>query len=208
MKKSLLVSAGLLAVLGSSAVLAQEKEGNWMMRIRAVDAQPVKKWSDAGVLGLSGSDVYVGNKLMPEIDFSYFFTKNIAAELILTYPQTLTAHSKTLGKLGTFKGLPPTLTLQYHFTPDATFRPYVGVGVNYTLFSDRKIDRVAPLVLGRESWGGAFQVGADWKIGPNSFINVDVKKVYFDTSVSLAGTRVGRVYVNPVLIGVGYGFRF
>ena len=181
-----------------------------MVRARVVDVQPIKKWHDSGVLGLGSSNVYVEDRLIPEVDFTYFFTKNIAAELILTYPQALVAKSKTLGKLGDFKGLPPTLTLQYHFLPDATFRPYIGAGINYTRFSNLEIDDVAPLKLGRNSWGGAFQIGADWKIGTNSFINFDLKKVYFDTSVKLSttGTKIGRVYVDPVLVGVGYGFRF
>lgn len=210
-KKFWLVSAGLLAAVGSSSVaLAQQGDGNWMVRIRAVDIRPVEKWSDAGVLGLGSSDVYVRDKTIPEVDFTYFITKNIAAELILTYPQKLTVTSKTIGDLGTFKALPPTLTLQYHFAPDATVRPYVGAGINYTIFSGKSVNRVAPLDIDSSSFGGALQVGVDWKVGANSYVNFDVKKVYMDTDVRLAttGARIGKATVDPVLIGIGYGFRF
>jgi outer membrane protein len=55
------------------------------------------------------TDISVNDKWLPEVDISYFFTPNIAAELILTYPQrqdvSSTAHG---GKLGTIK-VDPTL---------------------------------------------------------------------------------------------------
>ena len=82
---------------------------------------------------------------MPEFDITYFFTPNIAAELILTYPQK---HDVELGGtgIGSVKHLPPTLTLQYHFNPTGTIRPYVGLGANYTRFSSVDLD--AGTVLG------------------------------------------------------------
>lgn len=206
MKTSHLIALAFAATVGSSAAFAAE-EGNWMMRVRAVDIQPVKDWSDAGVLNLGKNDVYVQDKTIPEIDFTYFFTKNIAAELILTYPQKMEVNSK-LGKLGSFDALPPTLTLQYHFMPDANFRPYVGAGINYTLISNKKVNKVAPLSLENDSIGGALQLGFDYKIGQNSFINVDIKKVYISSDVKLNGAKLGKVNLDPILFGIGYGFRF
>lgn len=208
MKKTKLFTLAIAAALGSSSAIAGQEEGNWMFRVRAVDIQPVKDWSDAGVLGLSKSDVYVKDKTIPEVDFTYFFTKNIAAELILTYPQKLDVTSKTLGNLGSFDALPPTLTLQYHFMPDANFRPYVGAGVNYTSISSKKVNKVVPLSIENDSWGGALQLGFDYKIGANSFINVDLKKVYIASDVKLNGTKLGKVNLDPILFGIGYGFRF
>lgn len=208
MKKTKLFTLAIAASLGSSIANAGQDEGNWMFRVRAVDIQPVKDWSDAGVLGVSKSDIYVKDKTIPEVDFTYFFTKNIAAELILTYPQKLDVTSKTLGNLGSFDALPPTLTLQYHFMPDANFRPYVGAGVNYTLISSKKVNKVVPLSIENDSLGGALQLGFDYKIGANSFINVDLKKVYISSDVKLNGTKLGKVNLDPVLFGIGYGFRF
>ena len=165
---------GVAAAATASVALAQEKEGNWMFRVRAIDVRPVEKWADAGVLGLPGGDVYVKDKTVPEVDFTYFFTRNLAAELILTYPQKLHVRSKTLGDLGSFKALPPIVSFQYHFAPEATFRPYVGIGLNYTAFSSKKIDRVAPLTIENDSVGASIQLGFDYKIGKNSFINLDI----------------------------------
>jgi outer membrane protein len=131
--------------------------------------------------------------------------------LILTYPQR---HDVSLNgtKIGTAKHLPPTLTVQYHFFPDGKFRPYLGAGINYTHFSDVNLNvpGVGQLDLGRSSWGGALQAGIDVEIGKNKFINFDVKKIYIGTDVKLAatGATVSHVRLDPVVLGVGFGWRF
>lgn len=206
----LAVAAG--AVLCSALALAQQPEGNWMMRVRAVDIEPIKK-SDA-VAGLLPADaVYVSNQLIPEVDFTYFLSKNLAAELILTYPQKLDVQAKGIGKVGDLNALPPTLTLQYHFSPDTAFRPYVGAGVNLTFFSKVSLPVVnaathASASLDNSSAGAALQLGFDYKIGQNSYINVDLKKVYMSTDLKVNGNKVSTVTVDPLLVGIGYGFKF
>jgi outer membrane protein len=117
-------------------------------------------------------------------------------------------------KIGQFKHLPPTLTLQYHFNPTGQFRPYVGAGVNYTIISDDDfgpLNRATGTVtkLDNDSWGGAFQAGFDVKVGANSYINFDIKKIYIESDVknNVLG-KVSKVKVNPVAIGIGYGFKF
>jgi outer membrane protein len=79
MKRTLLAVAAVCA-LSSGAAFAQQAEGPWMVRVRAVNLDSANK--DSTGLGLS-----INNKWMPEVDVSYFFTPNIAAELVLTYPQ-------------------------------------------------------------------------------------------------------------------------
>lgn len=105
-------------------------------------------------------------------------------------------------KIGSLKHLPPSLLLQYHFTNFGAFKPYVGAGVNYTRFSSVKLP--AGLDVKRNSWGGALQVGFDYALDKNWSLNVDVKKVYIDTDVR----GVGTFKVDPVLFGVGVGYRF
>jgi outer membrane protein len=172
-----------------------------MVRVRAVHLDSANK--DSTGLGLS-----INNKTMPEFDISYFFTPNIAAELILTYPQKHDVRSSALGgKIGTLKHLPPTLLAQYHFTNFGAFKPYVGAGINYTRFSSVDIADGAADVK-RNSWGGALQVGFDYALDKNWSINFDVKKLYLKTDVSLAGSKIGTLKVDPVLVGVGVGYRF
>lgn len=205
MKKTLLAAAALCA-LTSGAAMAQNypQDGKWMVRARAVHLDSANK--DSTPLDLS-----VNNKMIPELDISYFFTPNFAAELILTYPQK---HDVRAGgaKIGSLKHLPPTLLAQYHFTQLGAFKPYVGVGINYTRFSSVKFDPAVDAALNpsvkKNSFGPALQIGFDYALDKNWSINFDVKKVYIKTDVRSFGTKVGTFKVDPVLVGVGLGYRF
>ena len=168
-----------------------------MVRARAVHLDSANK--DSTGLGLS-----INDKTMPEVDITYFFNKNIAAELILTVPQK---HTLSAGgtQIGTLKHLPPSLLVQYHFDA-ASFKPYVGAGLNYTRFSS--VNRPADVDIDRNSVGAALQVGVDIPLAKNLYLNFDVKKVFIKTDVSAAGVQVGTFKVDPVLVGVGLGWRF
>ncbi len=123
--------------LGASSTWAQsasseQADGNWLVRVRAVHLDSANKGSTTPDLGLSMND-----KWLPEVDFSYFFTPNWAAELILTVPQKQKLYANGT-QIGSFKHLPPVLTLQYHVTGlPYGIKPYEGDGVNYTRFSER-----------------------------------------------------------------------
>ena len=196
MKKNLLAAA-VLCVLSSGAALAQQADGPWMVRARAVHLNSSN--GDSTPLGLS-----INDKTIPEVDVTYFFNPNIAAELILTVPQkhTLSAAGTAIGSL---KHLPPTLLLQYHFNM-ASFKPYVGAGLNYTRFSS--VNLPAGVGIDRNSLGPALQVGVDIPLQKNLYLNIDVKKVFIKTDVSAGGAKLGTFKVDPVLVGVGLGWRF
>lgn len=168
-----------------------------MVRARAVNLDSANK--DSTGLGLT-----INNKTIPEVDVTYFFNKNIAAELILTVPQkhTLSAGGTAIGSL---RHLPPTLTVQYHFDMGG-FKPYVGAGLNYTRFSS--VNLPAGVDIDRNSFGPALQAGVDIPLSKNLYLNFDVKKVYIKTDVSAAGVKAGTFKVDPVLVGVGLGWRF
>ncbi|KIF80201.1 OmpW/AlkL family protein [Noviherbaspirillum autotrophicum] len=200
----------VLAAMGMIAGEAMaQQQSPWLVRVRAVNIDPANK-SDA-VPGLLPADaISVSTKVIPEVDISYFFTPNIAAELILTYPQKHDVSIQGIGKIGSFKHLPPTLTMQYHFTPEAKFSPYVGAGVNYTRISsvDLNVPGVGPLSLDSNSFGLALQAGVDFKLDKNWSINLDVKKVQIRSDVTAGGTKISNVQVDPWLVGVGVGYRF
>ncbi len=201
MKRTLLAVAAVCA-LSSGAAFAQQAEGPWMVRVRAVHLDSVNK--DSTGLGLS-----INDKWMPELDVSYFFTPNIAAELVLTYPQKHDLRANGLGQIGSLKHLPPTLLAQYHFTNFGAFKPYVGAGVNFTRFSSVNFDPAVQAALNpsikKNSFGGALQIGFDYALDKNWSLNFDVKKVFIETDVRAGGTKVGTFKVNPVLVGVGLG---
>lgn len=199
MKKILGLVALALAV---TAPVAQAQDtGSLIVRARAVHLDSANK--DSTGLGLT-----IDNKTLPEVDFTYFLTPNLALELILTYPQKQTVNSTVVGgDIGSFKHLPPTLTVQYHFTGLGGFRPYVGAGLNYTNISDVKLLGGAAN-LKRNSYGFAAQVGADLPLGGGWLLNFDVKQVQIATKVYVGGADKGKFKVDPTLVSVGFGKRF
>jgi outer membrane protein len=199
MKKILIAAAVGMLVAGSVAA----QESPWLVRARAVQLNMGD--SDTTGLGLT-----VNDKTIPEVDISYFFNKNVAAELILTVPQKQHVYSNGTD-LGTFKHLPPTLTLQYHFTDFAGYKPYVGAGLNYTQITAEKISAgggTNNVTLSDKSVGGALQVGVDIPLTKQVSLNIDVKKVYLKTHVYAGGVDAGTLKLDPVLLGVGVGYRF
>lgn len=209
MKKAM-TAAVAMSFLGLFVTEAMAQEQSpWLVRVRAVHIDPADKSDPIPALGVTASDTLsVSSKTIPEVDISYFFTPNIAAELILTYPQK---HDVMLDgtNIGTFKHLPPTLTLQYHFAPEAQFNPYLGAGVNYTNISSVHLLGGAA-TLEHKSFGFALQAGVDFKIDKNWSLNFDIKKVQIRSDVMLSGTgqKVSEVRIDPLLIGVGVGYRF
>jgi len=199
------ILAVLAVTMTMAAAEASAQTSPWQVRARAVHIDPADK--SEPLAGVGASDrIGVSDKTIPEIDVSYFFTPNIAAELVLTYPQK---HDVYLdGKtIGTFKHLPPSLLAQYHFMPGATVSPYVGAGVNWTTFSSNNILNGAGS-LEHDSWGLALQAGVDYKLSQNWSLNVDVKKLQLRSDVLIGGVKASRVKVDPVLFGIGVGYRF
>ena len=201
MNKSFALAALALA---AAAPLAQAQDtGNWIVRGRALYLDSANK--DSTGLGLS-----VNNKTFPEFDISYFYTPNLAVELILTYPQKHDLRSNG-ANIGTLKHLPPTVTLQYHF-PGGSVRPYVGAGLNYTNFSSVNFAPAVVTALNpsikHSSVGLALQAGMDVPVGGGWLLNLDLKKVQIKTDVYSGTTKAGTFKVDPTLFSVGFGKRF
>jgi outer membrane protein len=205
MKKSMLkLMVAALGLVGA-AVPGWAQESPWLVRVRAVHIDPADKSDPVGGTGASDR-LHVSSKWIPEVDISYFLTPHWAAELVLTYPQK---HDVMLDgqRIGSFKHLPPTLLAQYHFLPGAQFDPYVGAGINYTLISKVDILNGAGR-LEHDSIGAALQAGVDFRIDRKWSVNLDVKKVQIRSDVDISGVHASRVKIDPVLLGVGVGYRF
>ncbi len=206
MKKILLAGLILLAGFATSAQTTTAKNNGykWKARLRFIAAVPPSSSYD-----LSGTDVKISASYVPELDFTYFFTKNLAAELILgTTKHTVKtdAHSGSATELGSVWLLPPTLNLQYHL-PLNGLTPYAGVGVNYSIFYGVK-DEAATLAY-KNNIGFSTQLGADIDISKKWFINIDVKKIFLQTDVTVnAATKLNGVKVDPWIIGLGIGTKF
>lgn len=183
--------------------------GDMMVRTRAINVMPEESGKAAG------GDVTVGNDSVPEIDFTYFFNNNFALELIAaTTTHAVGVKNSALDgiNLGNVSLLPPTLSAQYHHEM-GNFKPYVGAGLNYTMFYGAESgDTRVKTVTYENALGYSLQVGADYKVAENLYINFDVKKLTLSTDVTVktyAGTTVeSEVDLDPYVIGLGVGLKF
>ena len=204
--KTLVAVLAVMTSLAPIAAQAQSSSGNpWMVRVRAVDLLWANGQSGSVV---QGANVKAKDQIIPELDVSYFFTKNIAAELVLTYPQSIQIDAGG-NKLGTIKALPPSLLLQYHFTDFGVFKPYVGAGVNYTIFSSRNNLSGGAYSVDSSSFGAVGQVGIDYMLDKNWGLNVDLKYATMSTNVTTAaGVDGGKLTLNPWMPAVGVTYKF
>ncbi|PRD45291.1 hypothetical protein C5748_03575 [Phyllobacterium phragmitis] len=184
----------------------------WQFRLRALGVITNDKGS---VDQIPGSDLSYSDTVIPELDITYYFTDNFAAELILgTTKANIDGGGAIggLGKLGDVWVLPPTLTLQYHFTNFGAFKPYVGAGVNYTIFYNQDATGALSDIDVENTFGTALQVGFDYMIDEHWGLNFDVKKIFLkpDFNATLAdGTAIsGEAKLDPWLIGAGVTYRF
>ena len=206
MKKATIskLALGLLAELSFGA-MAQENPR--MVRVRAVYAD----WQNGQSGNASSLNIQAQNQWLPEFDISYFFTKNIAAELVLTYPQNVNITSNAApNKTGTITALPPSLVLQYHFTDFGPLKPYVGAGINYTRFGSRNLGSANAFSVETSSIGYAAQVGADYMLTKNWGINLDVKYIQIETDViaNASNTSAGTLKLSPIATSVGVTYKF
>ncbi len=166
--------------------------GDVFVRLRGVAVLPDSKSS--GTPGVTAGDSFI-----PEADISYFLTKNIAVEAICC----VTKHDVKLNgnKIASTTLFPPTVMLQYHFDM-GKFKPYLGAGVNYTVFFDNtnglKLDN---------AWGAAVQAGIDYNVSGNWFANIDFKKLWVGTDFDYKG-NTGHIDIDPIIVGAGIGYRF
>jgi outer membrane protein len=204
MNKPLALAFALAATAAALPAAQATTTGDWIVRARALHLDSANK--DSTGLGLT-----VNNKTFLEVDITRFLNENLALELILALPQK---HTLKAGgnRIGTLKHLPPTLTLQYHFTGLPAVRPYVGAGVNYTRFMSVNFDPAVQAALSpsikKNSYGLALQAGLDVPMGDGWLLNVDVKKVQIKTEVFAGSTKAGTFKVDPTLFSVGFGKRF
>lgn len=216
MRRSLMLTAALTA---ASVQTAAAEQGDWLVRLRAITVAPTEDVS-AVMPGFPGGSAEVDNAYVPELDFTYFITDHIGAELILaTSPHDLqgTGTLAGLGEIADVMVLPPTLTFQYHFNPRGKFRPYAGVGVNYTIFYSEDASTSLVNAIGAttvdvdDSVGVAYQAGVDIDLNDRWFVNADFKYIQIDTTATLnTGGVINTVDIDldPIVAGVGIGYRF
>lgn len=233
MKKTTL-SLIMLALLPAFSAYAEE--GDWVFRLRATHVKPNEDSRlgstvnrAVGIPAMTPSaNLEVESNTIPEVDISYYWTKNIATELILAlgtkHDVKITGDSAGVVRnqnLGSVDLLPPTLTVQWHFNPDQTVDPYVGAGVNATFMLDKNLRFATGATAGekiridRSSFGPALQAGIDFNLKDGWLINADAKYIWLDTDVEMRSaltgnrwTKIDNLDINPWVLSIGVGKRF
>jgi outer membrane protein len=209
MKTQLFLAAAVLALMPQLSY-AQERDlggalsaERFQVRLRAIGVIP----DDSTDLNIAG-DVDVGDAVTPEVDLTYYFTKNIAAELIAATAQHSLTYTGDVD-LGNTWILPPTVTLQYHFTPENSFSPYIGAGLNYSIFYGEQEGTGFTDLHVDNGVGYALQAGFDYWLNDNWGLNMDVKKMWLNVDAHLNNGAIrADVDVDPWIVGAGVSYRF
>ncbi|WP_028621576.1 OmpW/AlkL family protein [Pseudomonas sp. Ant30-3] len=232
MNKSLL-GASLISLALAAPLAYAHEAGDILVRAGAITVNPkadsssVKvdqgplKGADLGGKATMSSDTQLG------LNFAYMFSSHWGIELLAASPFEHdvklkgTALGAANGKLGTLKHLPPTLSVVYYpLDGKSAFQPYVGAGINYTWIYDEHVGSQAQAngfsnFKAKNSWGMAFQVGADYMITDKIMLNAQVRYIDIDTQATVEnnavapGTRAKvNVDVDPFIYMVGLGYKF
>lgn len=207
--RSLILAAGALALAGTAS--AQSLLDNFQFKVGVSLIQP----DESATISAIGGTVDISSEYVPSLQVEYFFTDNISVELLCCIAtHDVRAINTSLGtvNLGEVSHFPPTVTAKYRWTDFGAFQPYVGAGVNYTTFYDDELPAGGPVtsIEYDDSFGGALQAGFDYKLDDHWAINVDVRKIWINTDVTLtAGATINAdVDINPLVVTVATGYRF
>jgi len=202
-KRAWSVLVGGLSVLWCLNAAAVET-GDWLVRLGAHYVDPKSDNNDL---------VEVDSATSFTFDVTYMFTPHWGVELLGAAPFKHDIHLVDGPKIGDTQQLPPTLSVIYNFLPQSRWRPYAGVGVNWTIFFNENTSgplNDADLNLD-QSVGAAGVVGLDVDVKDGWFVNVNVRYINIDTNATVhlpnnAGTLdVGSVQIDPWAYGLMVG---
>ena len=201
-----LLAVSVLAALSAAPAVRAHEAGDLILRVGAHTVDPK---SDNGSLAGGALAVDVGSSTRPTFAVEWMLTDNLGLDVLASLPFR---HDIDLNgaHAGSTKHLPPTVSLQWHFNPRGTVQPYLGAGINYTLFSgERSAGPIAGTDLDLDaSWGLAAHAGIDFRLGERWLLGIDARWIDIDTDVRVDGADVGTVNIDPMVFGVYAGYRF
>ncbi|MFT5879273.1 MAG: outer membrane protein [Moritella sp.] len=207
-----LITASLLSATLVAPVFAHQK-GDIIVRAGAIVVAPNESSDDVLTLG----EFQVNDNTQLGLNFTYMTTDNIGVELVAASPFTHEVALEATGAIAEVHQLPPTLLAQYYFgNSDSKFRPYVGAGLNFTVFYDTKFNDtgtgagLSNLDMSN-SWGLAAQAGIDYKINAKWLVNASVMYADISTDVTFkAGSDEKKIKtdIDPLVYMVSVGYVF
>lgn len=232
MKRLVVVSAVAALNVALAGTAVAHEAGEFIFRAGAGQVAPKSDnlsatVQDGGTTIGAAIDVDSGTSLT--LMGTYMFTPNWGLDVLASWPFKHDVNGAISvddgvdpvsfsGKIAEVEHLPPTISLQYHFTPDADFQPYAGLGVNFTTFTsetltDIVIDGVNVGPLGDSldldnSFGIAAQLGADWMLNDNWMVNFDLRWINIESDMTVDGLEIGTVEIDPWVYSLNVGYRF
>ena len=201
MKKLSMIAAGTTALCLLAAPVLAQSQGDWTIGVGAANVNPK---SSNGTL--AGGPATVDDNTQLGLTVEYFIRDNLGVELLAATPFK---HDVTIGGIGfagSVRHLPPTVSLNYHFPTASNFKPYAGIGLNYTTFFEES----SPLgVLNLDdSFGLAVQLGVDYMISEQGALRLSVRWIDIESDVTLNGAPIGTADIDPIIVGAYYVHRF
>ncbi|HKT94112.1 MAG TPA: OmpW family outer membrane protein [Paraburkholderia sp.] len=232
--------AGVAALASFTAAHAQSANTfyvttGWFRFMPQDSSDPLKIDSVGGTpvnMAIPNTGASIGTADTLGVSLGYFITDHLATEAELGIPPKFDISGggsfSSFGKVGTAKLWSPALLFKYYFnSPEAKFRPYLGIGVTYAWFTDAKITNGAfeQGVLGGptsvstdRSWAPVFNLGFNYNFTKHwfagfslSYIPINVTATYNTTLNNQFGTQrvaESKIHLNPLVtyLKVGYNF--
>ena len=194
---ALALTAALAALAGPAAA---QSRGDWTLGIGIINVNPK---SDNG--SVAGAATTIDDSTQLSLTGEYFIRDNLGIEILAATPFE---HDISLGGAfaGSTKQLPPTISVNYHFPTRGNFKPFVGLGLNYTTFFEES-SPLGDLKLD-DSFGLAASIGADWQISERGALRMNIRYMDISTDATLNGTAIGTAEIDPITLGVSYVHRF
>ena len=217
MRHKILGLPAVLSLLLLAMPVHAHEAGQWVYKVGVGTVVPDDSVLLPGILG-PGTSVEVDAGSSATFTLTYFFTRNLAFDLLAAFPfdHDIVLVTDGVGaKIADTNHLPPTFSLQYHLAPEGNFRPYVGVGANWTTFFNTDVTpelEEAGFYLDLESsFSWAAQLGADFLIGDDWLVNADVRYIDLESDAFLrtpSGNAAGPVGIDPMVYSLSIGYRF
>ncbi len=225
--RTTLFATSLLALAIAAPSVQAHQAGDIIVRAGAVTVQTKESTSSVKVdrpgYANIGGKATLGNDTQLGLNFAYMVTDNWGVELLAATPfkHDVAIKNTAVGshKLGSLKHLPPTLSAVYYpLDSKSAFQPYIGAGINYTVFFDESVKGSAKQagfsnLRVQNSWGWAAQIGADYMLTDNIMINGQIRYIDIDTTAYVNNNALGvrakvDVDVNPYVYMLGLGYKF